>query len=188
MTMRAFVAVDVAEAVRKAVAREQEALRGCGGDVKWVAAENLHLTVKFLGELGDEPAGLLQAALAEEAGRWRPLTLAYAGLGCFRRGRDPSVVWAGCSGDVDRLAALAGAADRLAEQVGVPRETRPYSPHLTLGRVRLPRNGRRLLEAVEARARVPFGEDRVDRLVLYRSTLTPEGPVYEPLAAFPLGG
>ena len=185
--MRCFIAVPVCGPVRKAVARVQEALRRADADVKWVAEENLHLTLKFLGEIAEESAEELRGLLAAEAPRWPKLALTYAGIGRFPERGAPRVVWAGCAGDVDRLAGLAGAAERAAERIGIPRERRPFVAHLTIGRVRSPRNAKRLESALENQREVPLGRDEVAAFSLIRSTLTPRGAVYEPLASFPLG-
>jgi 2'-5' RNA ligase len=186
--MRCFVALKVPDAVRAVAARVQEALRRADADVKWVAPESLHLTLKFLGELGDEAVARLGGLLAAEAPRWPKLRLTWAGTGRFPERGDPKIVWAGCGGDVARLAGLAGAVERAAEQVGVPREGRPFVAHLTLGRVKSPRNAKRLAAALEGQREVALGTDEAAGFALFESALTPRGPVYEERAWFPLGG
>lgn len=186
--MRAFVAIKVADGVRKRILDVQEALRRAGADVKWVEEGNLHLTLKFLGEIGEEQAGELKRLLSAEAPRWPKMELTYAGAGTFPEGGVPRVVWAGCTGDVARLAGLAGAAERAAGRIGVPRERRPFVAHLTIGRVRSARNAKGLRAAVENQREVPLGKDTVTEFVLFESTLTPEGPIYQVRATFPLAG
>src|SRR5687767_4376349 len=124
--MRCFVAVEVPEEVRGLLARVQEALRRADADVKWVERENVHLTLKFLGELTEEAAARLSGALAAEAARWPPLRLAFGGIGVFPERGAPRVVWAGCAGDLERLAGLARAVERAAEAEGVEREPHPF--------------------------------------------------------------
>jgi 2'-5' RNA ligase len=187
INMRAFVAVPLGDAVRGVLVRVQEALRRADADVKWVEPHNLHLSIKFLGEIAEDEAERLAALLREETARWPALALEYAGVGTFPERGLPRVVWAGCRGDLEKLAGLARAVERAAEQVGVPRENRPFVAHLTLGRVKSGRNERRLRAAIENQRNVPVGKEEVARLVLYRSTTLPEGPVYEERAAFPLG-
>jgi len=186
--MRCFVAVRVPDAVRRRVAELQQALRRAEADVRWVEEGNLHLTLKFLGEIGEGEAARLGELLSLEAARWPRLKVEYAGAGSFPERGAPRVVWAGLSGDLEKLAGLAAAVERAAEQVGVPREGRPFVAHLTIGRVKSPRNARRLAAAVEQQDGAALGKDEVAEFVLFRSTLTPQGPVYEPLAVFPLGG
>ncbi|HLF94739.1 MAG TPA: 2'-5' RNA ligase family protein, partial [Planctomycetota bacterium] len=99
----------------------------------------------------------------------------------------PRTVWAGATGDLGKLAGLAAAVERAAEQVGVPREGRPFVAHVTLGRVRSLCDPGRFHALIDAQSRVPLGDDVVGEFVLFRSTLTPLGPVYEAIARFPLG-
>jgi len=185
--MRCFVAVPVADPVRRLIVEVQNALRRADADVTWVEEGNLHLTLKFLGDVSEEQVASLRDLCSAESARWPRIHLNYAGMGSFPERGTPRVVWAGCTGDVDKLAGLAAAVERHAETVGVPREGRPFVAHLTIGRVKSSRNVKRLQAAIENQAHVPLGKAEVAEFVLYQSTLTPEGPVYEPLAAFPLG-
>ncbi|HEX7901462.1 MAG TPA: RNA 2',3'-cyclic phosphodiesterase [Planctomycetota bacterium] len=185
--MRCFVAVEVPEEVRGLLVRVQEALRRADADVKWVERENLHLTLKFLGDLGEEAAGRLGGTLAAEAARWPRLRLSFGGIGVFPERGAPRVVWAGCAGDVERLAGLAGAVERAAEAEGVERERHPFVAHLTIGRVKSARNEKRLRAAIENQRVVPLGTSEVAELALIQSTLTSAGPVYERVATFRLG-
>ena len=114
------------------------------------------------------------------------MELTYEGVGTFPERGVPRVVWAGCAGDLAKLAALAGAIERCAEQVGVPRERHPFAAHLTLGRVKSERNVKRLMSAIEHQRHVPLGKGDVKEFVLYKSTLTDKSPVYEAIATFPL--
>jgi RNA 2',3'-cyclic 3'-phosphodiesterase len=184
--MRCFVAIALPAAVRKHLVRVQDLLRRGDPDVKWVEQENLHLSLKFLGDVDDEPLATLKGLLSVEALRWPRLRLTYAGIGTFPEHGTPRVLWAGCSGDLEKLAGLAGAVERAAEQVGVEREHRPYVAHLTIGRVRSSRNVKHLKAALENQREVPLGSDEVGSFVLYKSTVTSKGPIYEELASFPL--
>lgn len=184
--MRAFVAIPVGEAAREILVRLQETLGRSDADVRWVRPEGIHLTLKFLGEIAEEAAERLKGLLAAEAVRWPRMALEIAGVGTFPERGTPRVVWAGCRGDLAKLAGLAQAVERAADQVGVPREGKPFVAHLTIGRVKSDRGAKRLLAAVANQREVPIGREDVTRFVLYRSTLTPDGPIYEEVAAFPL--
>src|ERR1043166_7801774 len=131
--MRCFIGIALPDPVRGLLVRVQEALRRADADVKWVEEENLHLSMKFLGNVTDEQVARLTELLTIEAARWPAMKLTYAGVGTFPDRGDPRVVWAGATGDLEKLAGLAAAVERAAEQVGVPREGRPFVAHLTLG-------------------------------------------------------
>jgi 2'-5' RNA ligase len=185
--MRCFVAVEVSAPVRRRAVELQEALRKAEADVRWVEEKSLHLTLKFLGEIGEDQVARLKDLLGAEAARWPRLNLEVAGAGCFPSHGPPRVVWAGLTGDLEKLAGLAAAVERAAEQVGVPREGRPFVAHLTLGRVKSARNAKRLAAAVAGQDRAVLGKDEISEIVLFESTLTGEGPVYGALGRFPLG-
>ena len=175
--MRAFLALPVPDAVKAAAARLQEELRKAGADVSWTRPEQMHLTIKFLGEIGPEQAAGFAERLTASLPRGA-VELAYAGLGRF-----PKVIWAGVKGD---LAPLAAAAENAAEASGVPRETRPFSPHLTLGRIRSPRNGKLLEAAMAKRPFAELGRGTATELILYESTLGPKGAVHDVVRRFVL--
>jgi RNA 2',3'-cyclic 3'-phosphodiesterase len=182
--MRCFVAVALPSPVKKLLVQVQDALRRADAHVTWVGEENLHLSLKFLGDLDEDAVDRLKGALSIEALQWPGMALTYQGIGTFPERGLPRVVWAGCTGDLPRLAALAGAVERCASLVGVARERHPFAAHLTLGRVKSDRNVKRLMSAIENQREVPLGSDQVREFVLYKSTLTDKAPVYEALATF----
>ncbi len=186
--VRCFVAVPVAEPVRRMIVRVQEALRRADADVRWVVEGTLHLTLKFCGDLDEDQVARLGELLAVEAGRWRPMALEYAGVGTFPDRGAPRVVWAGATGDVERLTGLAVAVERHAREVGVEPERFPFVPHLTIGRVKSGRNIKRLRSAIEPQRQVPLGRDEIRSFELMRSTLTPDGPIYDVVRSFDLAG
>ena len=185
--VRCFLAIDAPGDVRRLLVRVQEALRRADADVKWVEEENLHLSLKFLGDVSEDQVAKLKELLGAEAARWPAMKLTYAGVGTFPERGLPRVVWAGATGDLEKLAGLAAAVERSAEQVGVPREGRVFVAHLTLGRVKSGRNAKRLQESIDNQRQVPLGSGTVGEFVLYQSTLTSQGPVYEVIETFKLG-
>jgi len=184
--MRCFVAVHVADPVRDLIVRVQDALRRSDAQVTWVRREALHLTLKFLGDLGEGQVGSLRTLLREEAAQWRPISLHYAGIGRFPERGAPRIVWAGAVGDLERLAGLAAAVERHAAAVGVPAERHPFVAHLTIGRVKSDRNLKGLQKAIEDQREVPLGKDEIRSVELIHSTLTPQGPIYETVETCPL--
>jgi RNA 2',3'-cyclic 3'-phosphodiesterase len=153
-----------------------------------VTTGNLHLTVKFLGEVAEDriediAGALIGAVLGVEA-----FDAQVEGLGAFPSAARPRVVWAGVTGGAGALSDVAGRIDEALDALGFAREARPFSPHVTLGRVRQPGRAPALTEALRGAAGRPFGRLRVARASLMRSELSPRGARYTELAAASLGG
>lgn len=184
--MRAFLALDISEPVRAKLGEAIRQLKPESFKVKWVNPGLVHLTLKFFAELPEGLLDPLDAALAPLARGTAPFDLRVLGLGSFGSRDRLRVLWCGIAEGADRAAALQDAVERALEPLGLPREERPFSPHLTLGRLREPSREPQLAKALEARRDFDAGFTRADRLVLYRSTLTPQGPIYEALRRWPL--
>ncbi|MCL6640552.1 MAG: RNA 2',3'-cyclic phosphodiesterase [Candidatus Rokubacteria bacterium] len=173
--------------MRAALAGEIRHLQSRAPAVAWVAPENLHVTLKFLGSVEEERLTAVGEALASVASAARGFELAVAGLGAFPTPTRPRVVWAGIAGGAEPLASLAAAVEVALEPLGFPREKRPFVGHVTLGRVREPRRAPGLARALTAAADRAFGRTAADRLTLMRSDLSPRGARYTPLGSWPLG-
>jgi RNA 2',3'-cyclic 3'-phosphodiesterase len=169
--------------VRARLAAEVERLRPLAQDVAWVARDNLHLTLKFLG--GVEPGRLdaVTAALAQVGHSRSPFELGVRDLGAFPSRSRPRVLWAGIDEGAGPAATLAGAVDDALAALGFERETRAFSAHVTLGRVRSRRPDPRLADALQGDV---YGRQRVEHLSLMRSELSPRGARHTELAALPL--
>jgi 2'-5' RNA ligase len=178
--IRAFVALPLPDALRRAVAETIERLTPSLPGVRFVRGEGAHVTLRFLGWTRADTIAALEAPLRGAAAACPPLDLAVRGLGTFpERGR-PRVLWLGL--EVPRAAVvLQAACERAAVSAGFEPETRAFHPHLTLGR--WGDRARRL-----PLPDVDLGSAHVGELVLCRSELRPSGSVYTPLAVFPLGG
>ncbi len=154
--------------------------------VAWVAPGNLHLTLKFLGNVEeariDEIVASLRGAVVEVA----TFDATVSGLGAFPTPARPRVVWAGVSVGANAMVQLARRVDGALAALGVPPEARPFSPHVTLGRVRVPRPAPALAAALAGGEGCEFGTVRVERLVLMQSHLSPRGSQYTALAEVPL--
>jgi 2'-5' RNA ligase len=188
--MRCFVAIELPDEVRAAVVGAQQALRAAAPrtDVRWAAPNQLHLTLKFLGAVADDRVPAVSAALDGVARDTAPVPLSAAGLGAFPNPRRARVLWSGIGTGTEALAALAAAIDRALAALGFPAETRPFSAHLTLGRVRTPRGAERLADAVAGAGASSYGSWTATELVLYESRLRPTGAVHTPVSRHPLRG
>lgn len=182
------MAVLLPEGVRAALAREIERLRLVARGVAWVAPENLHVTLKFLGEVDEARLPSLREALAGAAAPVPPFDLAVRGLGAFPSVGRPRVIWAGLGEGADAAAELARRVDEALASLGFPREDRPFAGHVTLGRVREPRRHPALTAAIEAGGGRDFGLVRVDAAALMQSRLSPHGARYTRLESAPLDG
>jgi len=180
--MRLFVAIDLpAEVVANLedlVARLRATAR-----INWSRPSNLHLTTKFIGEWPQSRLAEMKAALGELTGR-QPIPIQVRGLGFFPNSRAPRVFWAGVHAPPD-LADLARDTDRALERLGAPSERRPYSPHLTLARIKEPVPLNALQQAIASLEPVELGAFTADRFFLYQSNLEPSGAVYTRLSEFP---
>jgi len=184
--IRCFVAVDLAADVVAAIETVVAPIRQVGGDVRWVAKENLHVTLKFLGQISEARVDAVRAALSRCAKLRAPFEVTAMGLGAFPNQRRARVVWVGLDGP--ELGALSCGVDEELAGEGFPREARATIPHITIGRVRSPRGWERVLAAMRPYWENSFGKSRVDEIVLYRSDLRPEGPLYMALERLPLDG
>jgi len=183
--MRLFVAIGLTPEVRTRLARALTVLRGAGGPATWVAPENLHLTLKFLGELPDSRVSEALEATRRAAWRTGPFDLEIAGVSAFPE-RRPRVIAARASDSPPTLSRLAGALTDALAPLGVPREERPFKAHVTLGRIR-ERPPNALLHAVTALSGERFGDQAVTEIALVGSRLGASGAVYTLLEACALG-
>ncbi len=186
--MRLFIAINLPQEERARLDREVRALRAARLPVRWVAADALHLTLKFLGEVPDGQVAEVETVSTAVAARFAPFRLELGGLGAFPNLRNPRVVWVGVQAPPE-LARLAGALEDAMAGLGFPRETRPFSPHLTLGRAERDARAGDFRGLPALAAQFGFRADVEARSAdLMRSHLSPRGARYERLLAAPLAG
>jgi 2'-5' RNA ligase len=170
--------------IRERLAAEVERLRPVAGDVAWVARDNVHLTLKFLGGVEATRLDAVAGALTDAAAGCRAFDLTVRGLGAFPSPTRPRVLWAGVDEGAVQAATAARRVDEALAPLDFAPEARAFTAHVTLGRLRVPRASPRLAEALPAGG--TFGRQRVDRLALMRSQLSPRGARYTELLAAPL--
>jgi len=186
--IRSFIAIEIPPSLKSRMEEVQEELRRAEADVKWVRPEGIHLTLKFLGSIRREDVEKISVALGPVAASIAPFEIRILGLGCFPHARNPRVVWLGVDRGRDPLASLHLAIEQKMADLSLPPEERPFSPHLTLGRVRSPRGRVGLARALEMNRGAEIGSFQAREVILFRSELRPSGAVYTKLGEFPLGG
>ena len=185
--MRLFIALEVPSAVRENLAALLNELRKADAassksTARWVRAENLHVTLKFIGHLDAGKLDAIRAALAEVRCD-APVELRFRGLGFFPNERRQRVLWVGVEGSPN-LAALAGEIDARLSKLGIPPETRDFSPHLTLARFDPPGVSESLRAAVQKNITREFGSVCTGESHLFESKTRPAGAEYTRLSSF----
>lgn len=186
--VRAFVALEISDAVRASLAAVQARLKEAGGKVAWVPVQNIHLTLAFLGNIFASVIGPLGEKLDRVAERVRPFAFEVAGVGYFGSPKRPRVLWAGIEGPPVELERLYEGVREAVRSFEIPLEDRPFKPHLTLGRVKAPQGVGALTSAMAAVKNTRHGTVEVRRLLLMRSQLNPQGARYSILRESALKG
>lgn len=186
--MRAFVAVEMSEPIRRAVADLVAELERTDAPVKWVRQENLHLTLKFLGEVTEDNVPKAIDILRRCADGVAQFRLEVKGVGGFPNLGRPRVVFVEARDTPPLARELARRLNREMTRAGVPREDRPFRNHVTIGRVRKPRLMPALAKRLEQCAERMFGTMTVAQVAFIKSDLRPDGPVYTPVEHVDLSG
>ena len=186
---RLFVACELPEEVRRTMGGLVDSLRAqSAGAVRWVNPQSMHVTLKFLGDVPERQIPAVKMALQEAVVRHSAFFLELSNIGSFGGREGLRLMWAAVAGDVLRLEALARDVNRALAVVGFAPETRPFRPHLTLGRVRneVPTRQRAEIEVAVGKTAIPVCEWRTAEISLIRSRLQPDGARHDIVATFPL--
>lgn len=186
--MRCFVAIELPEHIRDRLAELQQQLTPLAREIRWTRPEQIHLTLKFLGEMPDDRVAELCAVVVAAAGGLGPIPLEVSGLGCFPPRGGARVVWAGLEDPSSELARCHDACEEAFAKVGFPPETRPFSPHLTIGRSRDPRGSRQARGTLDGLATFAAGSFTATKLTLFESILGRSGATYNALVHAHLSG
>lgn len=187
-TIRTFIAIELPPATQSNLNRVIQQLKTrISSGVRWVPVTNIHITLKFLGDISDKQANALKQALPDIAAMVQPFPILVTGIGAFPNPNRPRVVWAGLQAP-DGLTRLQKQIEKLADTIGIPAENRPFSPHLTLGRIHSTAT-RQELEMVTTTLLSTkineIGEFDADQVILFRSDLRPTGAIYTALLHAP---
>ena len=183
--IRAFFAFELPDSVRRWIAENVIAsLMEVPARVKWVEARNIHLTMRFLGEVEHR---LLRNLIEVLKSGWESrgsISVNLAEAGYFGRNY-PRVIWLGLDGELDKLNEVHDFLEKICVQMGLPRDDKKFAPHITIGRVKSPSHTGQLIARLK-KIEIPRQDIKFEKLVLFKSTLTPDGPIYEPLEVLAL--
>ncbi len=180
---RLFIGIELDLQVTENLVLVQEDLQAIiksrGAKVRWVAPENLHLTLRFLGETNGAFVQGIQENLELLAAQWRPFRVEMAGIGAFPDAQRPRILYAASHVGAETLCELSAAIVQALLPFGFPRDARPFLPHVTLGRVKTTAKRIDLSDAEQALHDINFGPSLIREIVLFHSTLGKKGPTYE---------
>lgn len=184
--MRAFIAIDVNDEVRENLVKAQERIeRAKAAKIKFVEPENLHLTIKFLGEITGEQAKEIGGILEGIARKYRKHRVRVKGIGVFPSYGYVRVIWAGLEGD-EKIKEIARDVENAMRKLGFKKD-KEFVSHITIGRVKYVRDKVELMLTLKELAGEDLGEFTVEAIELKKSTLTPGGPIYETIKRVELG-
>jgi 2'-5' RNA ligase len=184
--IRTFIAVELSPAIILEIAKLQKEFTKSGLDVKWVKPENVHLTLKFLGDISTPATKMVGYAMVRAIKHQKPFSLDLNGMGCFPHIRRPRVIWIGISGQTDILYDIHARLDENLDKLGFPKEARTFKAHLTLARVKRKLDRTGLAEALTKGTHFKHHQLMVNEIVLFKSQLRPTGAVYTKLMHVPL--
>lgn len=183
--MRTFIAIELPERVKSALTELQRELKQCKADIRWVKPDNIHLTLKFLGDTDEKILDSIVEELKAACSGYGRFDLETRGVGVFPDMRAPRVLWIGISGNDSLIGLQKSIEDGLAK-LGFSPEKRRFSPHLTLGRFKSSSGKEGLYDKIEERKDISLGSIEVKSIFLIKSELTPSGAEYTKIAVIDL--
>ncbi len=176
--MRLFIAVELVEEIKDEIERQVQRLKRLGGNIRWVKRPAMHITLKFLGEVDETRVESIEKAMDRTVEDFKSFEISMEGCGTFPpMSSKPRVLWVGLK-DADPIMKLQERLEDELLKAGFQKETRAFHPHVTMGRVKGTSALRRIVEEMREMEEHPFGKMMVESIILFRSKLTPEGPIY----------
>jgi len=182
--MRLFIALNIPEEIKEKFVLLTKRLKYKTKKISWVKEQNFHITLKFLGEVKEERLPAISEAASRCVKEIIPFTIMFAGVGAFPNIKNPRIIWAGVKEGSAELKSVAAAIEDSFEKLGFAKENRPFSSHLTLGRVRSVRAASFSFEGLAD----DFGSFKAEKIDLMQSILGPSGPEYKCIESFVFGG
>lgn len=186
--IRSFLAIELPEAIQEKIEEIQRDLMISRADVRWVNPGNIHVTLKFFGNIEESRIDPIVKSIEELIHSTSAFRLWVRGMGAFPYLKNPRVIWMGLVDEHNILGPFQNRMEALLENIGFERESRAFQPHLTLGRAKSNRGREELVGRLEKYREEEFGALMVERVILFKSELRPSGSIYTPLKEVRLGG
>ena len=179
-TIRTFIAVEIDSQTKQKISDLIASLKKSNADVKWVTKDQMHLTLKFLGNIEQNKVQEISDVLKSIAGNFKPFSISLSAIAGFPNLNRPKVIWLGIEKGAENLKKLNELIETGLEKIGFRKESREFNPHLTLGRVRTFKNISELTQIINENN--IHNEVKINELILFQSTLTPKGSIYTPVS------
>jgi 2'-5' RNA ligase len=186
-TIRTFIAVEIPGNITSSIRGLQQGLKDYGVDMRWIRPENIHITLKFLGNVGAADTDKISGAIYKTTDGVASISLKAKGIGVFPGIKRPRVLWVGLFGQLESLMRLQQTLDENLKAIGFPEEKRPFKGHLTIGRIKGKMNNKIFVDALTAFSHFESETFIADKIILFKSELKPQGAVYANLASASLG-
>lgn len=184
--IRSFIAIEIDETTKKSLIEIQDELKKVSAELKLVDIHNIHLTLHFLGNIPGEKISSLKEKLASPIAEFLAFRIKPAQIGAFPNLNSPRVIWVGIEKGREKLIQLQKKIAQQLEKLDIQLEARQFHPHLTLARIKGKKNLHFLSKRLKEMTPPEFNEILVKEVILFKSILTPEGPIYEKLDTWPL--
>ncbi|MDR4503434.1 MAG: RNA 2',3'-cyclic phosphodiesterase [Candidatus Scalindua sp.] len=184
MSVRLFVAIEIEKRIKERILELLENLKRTGADIRWVASENLHVTVKFIGDSDPVILPSLAKSLENVASGFNPFRIEIENFAVFPTAKKPRIVFVGLRDKENNLTKIFEAVETETEKFGIKRESRKYFGHITVGRTKTEKNIHKLIEILRTDSNHFFGQENVRHISLIQSELTPKGPIYTTIKKF----
>ena len=189
MEIRSFLAFEMPVKIREIVSRALKEMKKLPLDVRWVRADNIHITVVFMGNISEDDLMPIRGVVAKICKRYGPFKVTLTGSGIFGSLRNPRVIWIGLDGDLKRMSYFRNSLQKNLKPFGIREEKRSFKPHLTLGRFRKGTGSIVDMDKLLSKYQnIAAPTCTVEELILFKSELRPGGAVYSRLTAWPLMG
>jgi len=181
--MRTFIAIELPAEIKDYLSRLQEELKAAQADVKWVEPKNIHLTLKFLGEIDDKKSDKITKIIEDTCVEKNKFQARISSLGAFPKTDSPRIIWVDIDMGDKEVKQIAKELEQNLAKISIPKENRPFSSHITIGRIRTPLNREKLVQYLKNKTELGGKnlEFYVTNITFFKSTLAPGGPIYEVL-------